>query len=411
VVASQDLGEKQGDGFRKGNNARKNSRLDAVAPCRIAFQEGRAAKALAAAAKAAYAALEPNDVLNKHAWLFRDGWVDESADEIEDIQKMDFRTREERVQKQRADAMREVLDQRGVNGFLELGQQGKAAWVIGTIAVLKNIVSEGQLVELLRSAFTLILEGRGEVHAFKNIIAGALRATSDHETRTRIIKAVVAGLSEKDMVGVLVLAPYASATWKIVDTLAEAAKGKYWNEVVPDWLHHSDDENIEGVERLLKAARPRAAFSCIRFHPEKLDAQVLFRLLSEMARGGNDKSGEYMLEHYNVEQAFKRLHASPALTLDEKAGLEFAFVDVLARPWDSRRDSYGIPNLERYVERHPELFVQAIVWAYKRRDGGTERGCRWASTLPPRSSMNCWRLVTRSGCFACSGSSPDTSCS
>ena len=29
---------------------------------------------------------------------------------------------------------------------------------------------------------------------------------------------------------------------------------------------------------------------------------------------------------------------------------------------------------------------------------------------PPRpSSMNCWRLATRNDCFACSGSSPDTS--
>jgi hypothetical protein len=29
--------------------------------------------------------------------------------------------------------------------------------------------------------------------------------------------------------------------------------------------------------------------------------------------------------------------------------------------------------------------------------------------IPRLSSMNCWRLATRSGCFACSGSSPDTS--
>ncbi len=56
---------------------------------------------------------------------------------------------------------------------------------------------------------------------------------------------------------------------------------------------------------------------------------MLFRLLSAMAAGGNEKSGEYMLEHYNVEQAFKHLNASPVLTLDQKAGLEFAFLEVL----------------------------------------------------------------------------------
>jgi hypothetical protein len=65
------------------------------------------------------------------------------------------------------------------------------------------------------------------------------------------------------------------------------------------------------------------------------------------------------------------LNTSPALTLDQKAGLEFAYIEVLARPWDSR-NNYGIPNLERYVEAHPELFVQAITWTYKRKDGASD---------------------------------------
>jgi hypothetical protein len=140
--------------------------------------------------------------------------------------------------------------------------------------------------------------------------------------------------------------------------------------VTPDWIHNSDAENNESVERLLKAKRPRAAFSCIRFEPGKLDAQVLFRLLSAMAQGGNDQPGHYMLEHYNVEEAFNHLNKSPTLTLDQKAGLEFAYIEALARPWDSR--GYGIPNLERYIEAHPELFVQAITWTYKRKDGATD---------------------------------------
>ena len=79
------------------------------------------AKALVEAAKAAYAALEPNDILNKHAWLFRDGWVEESADEIEDIQSMDFREHEERVQSRRANAMRSVLSELGISGAGEFG--------------------------------------------------------------------------------------------------------------------------------------------------------------------------------------------------------------------------------------------------------------------------------------------------
>ena len=38
------------------------------------------------------------------------------------------------------------------------------------------------------------------------------------------------------------------------------------------------------------------------------------------------------------------------------------------------------------------------------------RVCRSASSPPRLWSTNCWRLATRNDCFACSGSSPDTSC-
>ena len=37
------------------------------------------------------------------------------------------------------------------------------------------------------------------------------------------------------------------------------------------------------------------------------------------------------------------------------------------------------------------------------------RGCQSASIPPRLSSMSCWRRATRNDCFACSGSSPDTS--
>jgi hypothetical protein len=51
---------------------------------------------------------------------------------------------------------------------------------------------------------------------------------------------------------------------------------------------------------------------------------------------------------------------------------EVRHLEALARPWDSRENTYGIPNLERYIEQHPEVFVQAVAWAYKRNDQGKD---------------------------------------
>ena len=322
-------------------------------------------------AKAVYAALEPSDLLNKHGWLFRDTWVQESADELEDGKEMDFQKREERIQKMRVNAMREIHDQYGFDGLLELAKSGKASWQIGWFAA-KDLFSEKEIQKFLRLAFQQMLEGRDGVYPFKNLISGALRAISDDDKREFVLKAIAADLSEEEMACILMLAPFGKSTWKLVDALAETAQDKYWTEVEPEWIHHSDEENNEGVERLLKAGRPRAAFSYIRFQLKNIDAQVLFRLLSDIAKGGKDRPGDYVLDPYNLKEAFKYLNKSPVLTIDQKAGLEFAFIDVLAQPWANRTEGYGISNLERYVEAHPEVFVRVVTWVFKRKDDGSD---------------------------------------
>jgi hypothetical protein len=242
------------------------------------------------------------------------------------------------------------------------------------------VLNEQELLELLRLAFGAVLAGRKEVHANRNLIGGALRSfVGDDEKLEAVLTGVAAGLSEDNIVPLFVLAPYGKRTWELVKRLNESAQTKYWSSVMPYWIHNSDSENSESVELLLKANRPRAAFSCIHMEPHKLDHRVLFNLMSAMAQGGEDQPGHYQLRHYDVEQAFKHLNNSSTLTFEEKAGLEFAYIEVLARPWDSR-DGYGIPNLERYVEAHPELFAQAVSWTYKRKDGAPDQA---ESQVPP----------------------------
>lgn len=328
--------------------------------------------ALTAEAKKAYAALEPSDVLNKHAWLFREGWVEESADEIHDDEEIDFRKREERIQKLRVEALQEIHAKLGIKGLLELAERGKAAWQIGWLTAVE-VLTETQLTDLLRLAVKPILAGEENTSAQKTLIAGALRSALDEAKRERVLKAVLDGLSQEDAARLYLLAPFRKPTWAMVEKLSKPARETYWKEVAPDWIHESDSENREAAERLVEAQRPRAALSIARFHPEKLGAVLLHKMLSKAAQiGGEDKPGHYQLEEYSIEEAFKHIDASPDLTLDQKAGLEFAYLDVLARPWDSRENSYGIPNLERYVEQHPEVYVQAVTWAYRRNDGAKD---------------------------------------
>jgi addiction module HigA family antidote len=320
---------------------------------------------LATSGKAAYSALAPTDLLNRYAWLFREGWVEESADELEGDEPQDFQRREERMATLRTDALRDIATQRGLSGLLELSARGQTSGVIGMLAATR-VLRERELVELIRSALASTLAGKDE-HSCKSLIWGALTAITDDDARERIISRVSASFAEADAVSLLVLAPFRRSTWRLVDARGEMAATKYWAEVTPDSIHHIDAESSEIVERLLKAKRPRAAFWCVRFDPGKLDPQLLCRLMSAVAAGSDEQPNQYVLEQYHVKRAFARLNETQVVSLDQMAALEFAYIEALSRPWD-KSNNYGIPNLERYIELHPELFVQAIAWAFKRSD-------------------------------------------
>ena len=169
----------------------------------------------------------------------------------------------------------------------------------------------------------------------------------------------------------LLLSPYQASTWKLVDQLSTEARSRYWDEVVPRYIFDSPEENNESVRRLLEVGRPRAAFVSMDIKLEEVDPFLLAQLLSAMVKKSRDQTGEYRLDGYHVRHAFELINCNSELTLEEKAGLEFAYLEVLTPllRWDKER---RIPNLELYLEEHPELFVQAVVWAYKRDDDGED---------------------------------------
>lgn len=330
-----------------------------------AEKSGRAV--MTADAQAAYTALEPTNLLNRHHWLFRDVWVQESADELEG-EEFDYRKRDERIKRLRVAALQEVFQAYGISGIFELAEQGNAARQIGWL-LATDLLPEKDLPEVLVTAFRSILNS--ESWAKRNLVSGSLHAVSDHERRKVLLGSLANQLSGEEAAKLLLLAPFRRSTWELVDALKQPEQEIYWNEVTPNWIHDSAAENSEAIERLLTAKRPRAAFSCVYNEPSKSQPALLYRVLDEMAKGGADRPGEYQPEQYSIGEAFEVLDRASEITLEQKAGLEFAYLDALARP-RSNQQKHGIPNLEKYIEEHPEIFVQAVVWAYKRKDGGED---------------------------------------
>jgi len=325
--------------------------------------------ALSQIAKDVYQMLEPSDLINKHIWLFRNAWIEESYDEIHGEEEFDYQKREERIAKLRIDALREIFEQQGQDGILATAEQGKAARQIGW-HLAHSMLDISSIIALLRKALSSVLAKENNLSSKKQLVNGALAALTVKKQEEVLIE-ISKETKDIEMAEVLLLAPFGSSTWRLVDKLNDEAQDKYWADVAPDLFLHSDDERAEIVDRLLKAQRPRAAFSCICHQLDKISVRVLFRIFSDILAGGKDQAGHYQLEEHYVREVFQHISNSSELTFEEKAGLEFAYIDALAKPFGNDEGN-AIPNLEKYVQLHPEFFVQTVVWSYKRNDDGID---------------------------------------
>ena len=311
-------------------------------------------------AKAVYVKLQPKDIVNKYEWLFRQGWVEESADELAGGD-MDFQARARRIEKLRIKALKEIMQERGLLGIFELSEKGNSRHQIGA-HLTSGILTEEQTVDLILQCLLPEESYSGR----DGIIAGALWSLDEYR-RKALYGNLRGKVSEEGALRLLLLSPYRASTWELVDQLSREAQNRYWGEVVPKYLSDSPEENNESVRRLLEVKRPRAAFASMRFKLEEVHPPLLVQMLSAMTKQSHDQAGEYQLNDYDVRRAFQILNRNSDITLEEKARLEFAYLSVLARFFRGE-EQHQIPNLERYMEEHPELFVQAVAWAYKRKD-------------------------------------------
>ncbi|QMW01710.1 HigA family addiction module antitoxin [Spirosoma foliorum] len=316
------------------------------------------------AAKAAYTALEPTDLLNKYEWLFRDIWVQESFDEIQD-DDLDYEKRDNRITKMRSEALQNIKAERGIEGILNLAEMGKSPDLIGALMVTSVLAPEEVVDFLLR-----VTKPGDEFNSwtFKNLVKGAIRSIEDDLARAEVLKQLRVSLPEENFVKLLEQAPFRTTTWSLIEEMDSSCQQMYWTEVIPSWGNQTDDELNNIVDQLLMVKRPRAAFHCVHLVFEKLRPAVLFRLMDRLVIGGDEPEGHYPLKEYHIEKAFKILNESATFTVEEMAGLEFFYIDILVH-YRGLRAKHGAPNLEKYIGNHPEFFTQVIAWVYKRQDG------------------------------------------
>ncbi|WP_337180303.1 hypothetical protein [Sphingopyxis granuli] len=333
-------------------------------------------------ARQAYDALLPSDAVLRHAWLFKQSWVEESADELEE-EDFDYKKRDERISALRLAAVSEIFADGGVVAIMRLAELGQAQHNVGWF--LSRLMTEA---EELRSVLKQIVSGKPVEGTVAAILGGAL-AESSNRGRD-IIGDLIAGENDETAVSILLAAPFDRTTWNVAEHPDKALGSRYWKDISPGW-NQTEEDVRHAVKRLLEAGRPRAAFQFAHFQLKELPPRDLFNLLDAIRRGSDEAAGTYLLASHDLQNAFELLNASGQMSTDEMAGLEFAFIDAL-----DDDQGVGFVNLGRQIEKHPELFVQAIQYVYRRDDEGEDAPEPEISDEQNSARANsCYRLLDR----------------
>jgi hypothetical protein len=315
-------------------------------------------------AKGVYNALEPSDVVARHQWLFAKQWVEESADELSkgDI---DFSKRDERIARIREAALREIWSELGYNGIVRMSLFSEAPGIIGWH--LASGVFDARAVE--RFVSQVISDGTDASRQSMDRCLFGLLGRLDPQVRRGVLSGIVEKrlmnqVPKAEVARLLKCAPFGSETWYFVDLLPTDEKVLYWRDISPGYFFAESAEDIHRVvDELLAVDRPRAAFNTVEMVFAKIASPRLVRLLFETATNRSEPDGLYRLASHHISDAFKELTKRQDVMPDELARLEFLYIDAL------NHTQHGIPNLEMQLAQSPELFVQALAYAFKRNDG------------------------------------------
>ena len=168
--------------------------------------------------------------------------------------------------------------------------------------------------------------------------------------------------NQEELLHFFLCLPFNVTTWRQLDYKKEVFRNSYWEKVLPFRLREQENEINEAIDRLLDAKRAAEAFWIGRADWDKVETSRLVKTLGDLLESSSENLRNYNHSGYHVAKAFDSLNKRTTVTTAEKAYLEFLYIQVLGG------SGHGVPNLEKHIEDHPEIFVQILGYAYTRKD-------------------------------------------
>ncbi len=297
-----------------------------------------------------YKELQPKNVVIRNMWLFKNPWVRESANESID-EETDYRKREKNIRELRVNALFEIMQNEGLPGIVKLAQMGNASYVIGSLLVEAWVIDVSDIKKI-------IIEEKVDDELIRGMLDNL-----DVAHFNQMANEICTLATSSQFLRFLLLSPYDKNTWGIVEKAPSDIKTNYWFSVRPSYRYFHLNDFEFGAKKLLAANRPDVAFNSVELEIEKISPQLVYQLLKAIPESSSKKR----IDEYALERALKVINEAHCFTLEQKANLEMLHIRQLSESRLHLTKS-PIPNLEKYVEQHPEFFAEIVCLVYKRDD-------------------------------------------
>lgn len=339
-VTKSDLRERVREGMLTRSGMRRSMSDESLARARTAFD-----------------LLEPHDPVARNSWLFRDYWIELSADGIEDIEN-----HEDLVRQLRSSAMGDIWSESGFQGVAAVLDNCAVPIDVG-VALNVHIADCGARVSFLRQCLSA-----DDLEAEMDLCIRGFLGSIEEEARAIILAKAAQDFASDYIARLYRCAPFCQHTWRLVEGYDQDVQDRYWQSVIPDRARFTKEELSEFIDRMLVAKRPRAAFRFARFDFSKIETPQLQRLLLGLASVDKvpDESHHHQLNSHDISDAMRELSDRVGIDRSEMAKMEFMFIQALSH------SEYGTPNLERLLAESPIDFVRILALSFRRRDDGQD---------------------------------------
>ena len=302
-----------------------------------------------------YSQLYPKDALVRNVWLFNEDCRTQMIDPATAVPfAVDgHKEIEEQVATSRERAVEELLEELGLEKVLALRLEVKHPWDLGE--ALAKVIEDEQDLQCVWQCLEDETPHIAFAHGF---ISQKLRCEEFCWLQTLAQELLKEGYSDRAVANALVPVHSGQELWRYIDSLDEGVQREYWLRMNPYFHGLTDEDIIEGINKLLQYRRFSSAVLVAWLHGTHIPSEMLANILWEY--GTEESQEQRRPRDHEITAIFKELNRRTDIDVETHLKLETLYLPLITRVGAQ----VGVPHLEEELAINPESFIQLLKWLY-----------------------------------------------